>query len=99
MRIELSLSFLTCSAASNKTLNIPSHLWPKEMCSKYVFTPKCPINPPPCPSCNNKRRTELDGMHSLLERNTSPSLSTNLFHVLPSLQFCNTSLNSASCTY
>src|SRR3954463_7465124 len=54
--------------------------------SSVFFTPKCPINPPPCTSCNNKRRTELVGMHSLFARNTKPSLTTNLFHVLPSLQ-------------
>src|SRR3954467_946539 len=67
--------------------------------SSVFLTPKCPINPPPCASCNNKRRTELSGMHSLLSRNTNTSLKTNLFQVLPSLQFCNTYLNSASCTY
>jgi hypothetical protein len=46
----------------------------------------CPISPPPCASCNNNRGMELARMHSLLARNTNPSLKMNLFHVLPSWQ-------------
>src|SRR6266498_1438392 len=67
--------------------------------SFVFFTPECPISPPPCASCNNNKRTELAGMHSLLALNTNPSVKTNLFHVLPSLQFSNTSLKSSSCVY
>src|SRR6266542_5843911 len=67
--------------------------------SSVFFTPKCPINPPPCASCSNYKRTKLAGMHSLLALNTKPSLRTNLFHVCPSLQFSNTSLKSVSCSY
>jgi hypothetical protein len=43
------------------------------------LTPKCPIKPPPCTSCNNNKRTELAGMHSLLALKTNPSLTMNLF--------------------
>uniref|UniRef100_A0A0A9CNA3 Uncharacterized protein n=1 Tax=Arundo donax TaxID=35708 RepID=A0A0A9CNA3_ARUDO len=38
--------------------------------SSVFFTPKCPINPPPCASCNNSKWMELAGMHSLLALNT-----------------------------
>jgi hypothetical protein len=38
-------------------------------------------------------------MHSLLARNTNPSLMMNLFHAFPSLQCSKTSLKSASFTY
>ena len=67
--------------------------------SSVFLAPTCPINPPPCASCNNKRRTEPAGMHRRLALNKNPSLIINLFYVRPSLQFSNTSLKSGSSAY
>jgi hypothetical protein len=77
--------------------------WGQKKCvdstTSVFLAPKWPIKPPPCASCNNKRRTEPTGMHKRLALNKYPSLSTYLFHVRPSLQFSNTSLKSSSNAY
>ena len=73
MWIQSRLSLLTRCASSNKALNIKPHPRPKEVCvdstASVFLAPKWPIKPPPCASCNNKRRTEPTEMQRWLDRN------------------------------
>ena len=57
MWVQPRLSFLTCGASSHVPFYILPLPWPKEMCGQHLLVflaPKCPINPHPCASCNNK---------------------------------------------